>query len=75
MIRRNYLYNVQCAYNSDHIFEKLFTIEENTENVESEVEAFCPHCEKRVSVTVQGRVVPDAELLREMEELKQSGER
>jgi hypothetical protein len=59
------LYKVQCFYNSDHIFEKAYIIEEGSEASESEVQPFCPFCEKHVKVTIQGKVVPDKDILRE----------
>ncbi len=58
------VFKVQCAYDESHIFEKVLEIEEGTEDKETEVQAYCPFCEKHVDVTVQGRVVPDTELLR-----------
>jgi hypothetical protein len=58
------MYQVQCAYNPDHEFEKVFEIEEGSENKETKVEAFCPYCDKKVTVTVKGRVVPDEDILR-----------
>jgi hypothetical protein len=39
-------------------------IEAGSEHVQSEVEAFCPFCDKMVTVTVQGKLIPDAALLR-----------
>jgi hypothetical protein len=37
-------FNVQCPVNPQHIFEKVFELEENQERPEKEtgVEAFCP---------------------------------
>ena len=58
------VHNVQCAFNPDHVFEKAFTIEDGSETEQSEVEAFCPLCEKFVTVTIQGKVVPDDEIRR-----------
>ncbi len=58
------LYNVECAYNPDHVFEKVFTIEEESEGMESEVQAYCPYCEKHVTTTIKGKAVPDESLLR-----------
>ncbi len=56
--------NVQCAFDPNHIFEKAYTIQEGTEDRESKVEAYCPFCDKMVSITIQGKPVPDKELLR-----------
>ncbi len=58
------VFKVQCAYDENHIFEKVLNIEESAEDEETEVQAYCPFCEKHVNVVVQGRVAPDAELLR-----------
>jgi hypothetical protein len=57
------LYKVQCFYNPDHIFEKAYNIEEGSEGIESEIQPFCPFCEKHVKVTIQGKVVPDKDIL------------
>ncbi|MFQ5589287.1 MAG: hypothetical protein ACE5F7_10655 [Nitrospiria bacterium] len=58
------LYEVQCAFDAAHRFEKTFAIETGSEQTETEVEAFCPYCNKQVTVAVEGKVVPDAALLR-----------
>ncbi len=58
------VFKVQCAYDETHIFEKALEIKKGTEAKETEVQAYCPFCEKHVDVTVQGKVVPDTELLR-----------
>ncbi len=58
------LYNVECAYNPEHVFEKVFKIEEASEAMETEVQAYCPYCEKHVTTTIKGKVVTDASLLR-----------
>jgi aspartate carbamoyltransferase regulatory subunit len=57
------VYNVQCAYNPEHIFEKVFEIQEGSEKIDSELEAYCPYCDKFVSIEIQGKPPPD-ELLR-----------
>jgi len=62
--QKKVVYNVQCAHEEEHLFEKMFVIEEGSEQVESEVEAFCPFCDEMVTVTVRGKLVPDEELLR-----------
>ena len=64
-------YMVQCAYDENHKFEKVFEIEEGTEQTFSNVQAYCPECDKMVEVTVQGKVIPDENILRMFEELKQ----
>ncbi|MCK5057010.1 MAG: hypothetical protein KAT34_10165 [Candidatus Aminicenantes bacterium] len=54
------LYNVQCIHNEKHIFKKVFEINEGTEKrEETEVETYCPSCDKLVTVTVKGKVKPD----------------
>ncbi len=59
------LYNVQCVYNEKHIFEKIFEIEEGSETIEeSEVETYCLHCDKLVTVVVKGKVLPDTTIFR-----------
>ncbi len=58
------LYNVQCAFNPAHVFEKIFTIEEESEGLKSEMEAYCPYCEKHVSITIAGKSEADASILK-----------
>jgi hypothetical protein len=60
------VYQVQCAFNSQHLFEKVFEIEEGTENRQSKIEAYCPFCDKFVTVTVQGEA-PDTDTLRKFD--------
>ncbi len=50
-------YDVQCAFNAEHIFEKVFEIEEGSEDVQSEVETYCPFCDKMVKVTIKGEPI------------------
>lgn len=57
-------YKVRCAYDAAHIFDKAFEIEGESEGVPSEVETFCPHCEKRVTVTIDGKAAPNASVLK-----------
>ena len=58
------VYHVQCSHNPEHIFEKVFEIEEGSENKESKVQAYCFKCDKYVTVSVQGKVIPDQDILR-----------
>jgi len=54
------LYRVQCVYNEKHIFEKSFEIEEGSEDKEeTEVQTYCPQCNKLVTVVVKGKIPPD----------------
>lgn len=57
-------FQVVCARNSEHVFEKAYPIEAGTEAKQTEVDVFCPYCQDYVTITVKGKVVPDAELLR-----------
>jgi len=57
-------YQVVCARNPEHVFEKAYSIEAGTEAKQTEVDVFCPFCQDYVTITVKGIVVPDAELLR-----------
>jgi len=58
-------YNVQCAYNPDHVFETVFEIEGGSEGlVETELETFCPFCGKIMAVTIKGIVMPDSAIIR-----------
>jgi len=59
------LYNVQCFHDEKHIFEKIFEIVEGTEKKEeTEIETYCPFCDKLVTVTVKGKIKPDTSILR-----------
>jgi hypothetical protein len=59
------LYNVQCVYDEKHVFEKVFEIEAGTEEKEeTEVQTYCPYCNKLVTVVVKGKVPPDKTVFR-----------
>lgn len=64
------VYNVECANNPEHIFEKVYEIEEGTEMKTTEMDIYCPMCDDYVRITVQGKVVPDAELMRKFREME-----
>jgi ribosomal protein L44E len=70
-IKKKVAYKVQCAP-CKKIFDKTFEIEEGSENIATYVEAYCPFCDKRVTVTVQGKVVADKELLRKIDRSKKT---
>ena len=57
-------YNAQCANNPEHIFEYVYTIEIGSEDIKSDVQAFCPYCDGFVDITIKGKVVPDTILRR-----------
>ena len=59
------LYDVQCVYDVKHVFEKVFEIEAGSEEKEeTEVETYCPYCNKLVTVVVKGKVFPDKTVFR-----------
>ncbi|HEX9655132.1 MAG TPA: hypothetical protein VGA99_15605 [bacterium] len=60
------VYHVQCAFDPKHVFEKVIEIVEGTENKQSQVEAYCPLCDKFVTVTVQGET-PTTKTLRKFD--------
>ncbi len=61
-------YNVQCVYDQTHVFEKVFEIEIGSEEKEeTEVETYCPLCDKLVTVVVKGKVSPDTTVFRGIE--------
>lgn len=63
--REKVVYNVQCIYNDKHLFEKVFEIETGSEEKEeTEVETFCPFCDKLVTVVVKGKVPPNKTVFR-----------
>ncbi len=64
-IRKRVAYKVQCA-SCNKLFDKVFEIEEGSENSQSEVEAYCPFCDNQVRVSVEGKIVANAELLRKI---------
>ncbi|MGD2087858.1 MAG: hypothetical protein PVH61_16895 [Candidatus Aminicenantes bacterium] len=58
--KKKVLYDVQCVYDEKHVFEKVFEIEAGSEEKEeTEVETYCPYCNKLVTVVVKGKVLPD----------------
>ena len=65
---RTVVHKIQCVHNEEHIFEKTFKIEDGSGdgsvNEETELQAYCPFCDKSVTVIVKGKVLPDKELLR-----------
>ncbi|MCK4764318.1 MAG: hypothetical protein KAW12_19115 [Candidatus Aminicenantes bacterium] len=62
------LYKVQCVYDEKHVFEKVFEIEEVSESKEeTEVQAYCPHCNELVTVVVQGKVPDDTRVFRSID--------
>lgn len=65
MIKKKVVYKILCPCKRKEVFEMTFEIEEGSENVATEVQAYCPFCDQEeMTVTVQGKVVPDEELLR-----------
>lgn len=57
-------YNVQCAFDEKHVFEKALEVEVGSESVESEVDAFCPFCNKMVSITIKGKAAMNTSVMR-----------
>lgn len=58
------VYQVQCANNPDHVFEKVYEVIEGTENKTTDVDVYCPDCDAFVTVTIQGKVKPDRTILK-----------
>ncbi len=58
------VYEIQCQSNPEHILEKVIEIEEGSEKFETEIQAYCPKCDKYVKAIVQGKLVPDQDILR-----------
>ncbi|MCK5056078.1 MAG: hypothetical protein KAT34_05445 [Candidatus Aminicenantes bacterium] len=56
--------NVQCAFDKSHIFPKSFTVEEGGQSVESEVDVYCPFCNKLVVVKIKGELPSSESILR-----------
>ncbi len=63
-LHKKVVYRVQCTQDAEHLFEKVFLVEEGSEKVATRAEAYCPRCNAMVSVLVQGKVVADKEVLR-----------
>jgi hypothetical protein len=57
------VYEVQCAFNPEHIFEKVIEVEEGGKPTQTEIDAYCPFCENYTRVTIQGEIGPDDILL------------
>jgi uncharacterized protein with PIN domain len=65
--KKKVLYQVQCVYNENHLFEKVFEIEDGSEEKEeTEVENYCPYCNKLVTVVVKGKVPLDKTVFRDI---------
>lgn len=63
--KKKVLYHVQCAYDEKHLFEKVFEIEDGSEEKEeTELQTYCPHCDKLVNVVVKGKVPSDRTVFR-----------
>jgi len=58
------VYEVVCPNDARHVFKYAFTIEEGSENVSSEAEAYCGRCDAFVRVTVKGKLAPNEEIIR-----------
>ncbi len=58
------MYNVECAINPEHVFEKVYSVKELTDHKVSEMEVYCPICDAYTNVTIKGKVVPDTSMLR-----------
>jgi len=61
------VYAMQCQSNPEHILEKVIEIEEGSEKFETEIEVYCPKCDKYVKASVQGKLVPNQDILRKFE--------
>ena len=57
-------YQVQCAYDSEHLFEKVLEVEVGSENRETDIETYCPFCNKQVEFTIKGEPPRDQVILR-----------
>jgi hypothetical protein len=70
--KKKVIYQVQCAFNKNHIFEKKLEIQEGSDLTEdtTEMEAYCPYCNNMVKFTVKGRPVPDEFTLRTVERIR-----
>ncbi len=51
------IFMVQCPFDETHLFERKVDIEEGSDDrpAESEVEAYCPFCDKMLTVKVTGK--------------------
>ena len=61
------LYNVECAFNKEHIFEKVIEIKQGSENSKTELQAYCPFCDELVNYKIQGEAVPNAAILKKFD--------
>jgi hypothetical protein len=68
--KKRVLFTVQCRFDPGHSFEKVFELEENRERPgkETEVDAFCPYCNKIVEVTVKEKAPLNEEIIKRFEE-------
>ncbi|MDY6933814.1 MAG: hypothetical protein SVZ03_06280 [Spirochaetota bacterium] len=61
------MYNVECAFNKEHIFEKVIEIEEGSEDSELEMQAYCPFCDELMNIKIQEKAVSNAAILRKFD--------
>lgn len=57
------LFTVECAA-CKKTFEKQITIYQGSEEEESNLEAYCPECQKLVSFTIHGKLPKDFILMK-----------
>ena len=48
------LKEVVCCHNPEHVFTIAVALEPGSKGASSTIEAYCPLCDKFVSVTIQG---------------------
>jgi len=73
MRKKKTKYTVRCVKNPEHIFDKVYDIEEGSEDSKTnEVLAYCPYCDAEVGIEIQGKVPPDVDMLRRFEHLSNS---
>jgi hypothetical protein len=69
--KKSVIYDIQCAADATHNFNREFTIEEGTEeSYTTDMHVTCPFCDTLMTVVVKGKVFPDATIYRK---LKQEG--
>jgi hypothetical protein len=62
--KRKIVHRIQCAHNEEHIFDKAFEIKDGPVTKETEIQTYCPFCDKSVTVRIKGEVLADKEVLR-----------
>ncbi len=58
-------YTVICPNNNKHELLLVSDVESGSDDTQSSVDIYCPDCDQYVRAEIQGKLIPDTEVLRE----------